>query len=215
MRVDVKFCGLTRADDAAWAASLGAAYVGVILTDSPRRVDVAGVPAILAPARGIARAVGVFGTCTPGEVADGARAAGVQVAQLHADPDAEYVDRVRTLFGGEVWAAARIAGDAVPRGIDALFEAADAVVLDARVPGRLGGTGTTFDWSRVGRALARRPRRARLVLAGGLSGANVAEAIRAVAPDVVDVSSGVERDPGIKDHTRMRAFIEAVRGATT
>jgi phosphoribosylanthranilate isomerase len=88
---------------------------------------------------------------------------------------------------------------------------ADAVVLDAKVPGRLGGTGTAFDWEGVARALDRDRGRGRIVLAGGLNPENVSRAVRIVAPDIVDVSSGVESAPGIKDHARMRAFGDAVR----
>jgi phosphoribosylanthranilate isomerase len=88
---------------------------------------------------------------------------------------------------------------------------ADAVVLDAKVSGRLGGTGTAFDWDGVARTLDRQRVRARIVLAGGLNQDNVAQAVRIVAPDIVDVSSGVESAPGIKDHARMRAFGDAVR----
>jgi phosphoribosylanthranilate isomerase len=84
-------------------------------------------------------------------------------------------------------------------------------VLDAKIPGQLGGTGQAFDWDAIARTLDRRQVRARVVLAGGLNPENVAHAVRVVAPDVVDVSSGVESAPGIKDHARMRAFSDAVR----
>jgi phosphoribosylanthranilate isomerase len=88
---------------------------------------------------------------------------------------------------------------------------ADAVVLDAKVSGKLGGTGTAFDWEGVAKTLDRQRVRARIVLAGGLNPENVAHAVHVVAPDIVDVSSGVESAPGIKDHARMRAFGDAVR----
>ncbi|HET7622853.1 MAG TPA: hypothetical protein VFK39_13195, partial [Gemmatimonadaceae bacterium] len=81
--------------------------------------------------------------------------------------------------------------------------------LDAFVPGQLGGTGTSFDWRDAARWA--RPARARLMVAGGLGAHNVAEAIDWLSPDIVDVSSGVESSPGIKDHELMRAFVRAVR----
>jgi phosphoribosylanthranilate isomerase len=118
---------------------------------------------------------------------------------------------VRPFFSGEVWAVIRVSGSELPPDSLALFSVADAVVLDAKVSGRLGGTGTTFDWDPVARTLDRQRTRSRIVLAGGLNQDNVAHAIRVVAPDVVDVSSGVEAAPGIKDHARMRAFSDAVR----
>jgi len=88
---------------------------------------------------------------------------------------------------------------------------ADAVVLDAKIAGQLGGTGHAFDWDAIAGTLERRGERTRVVLAGGLSPENVARAVRIIAPDVVDVSSGVESAPGIKNHARMRAFRDAVR----
>ncbi|HEX6058989.1 MAG TPA: phosphoribosylanthranilate isomerase [Gemmatimonadaceae bacterium] len=208
MRVDVKFCGLTRAADALEAARLGAAYVGVVFAGGPRRVSPAVAAAILAevPA-GVAR-IGVIGRGLPEALAEQAAAAGLDGVQLHGDPDAAAVDAVRRCFGGSVWAVVRVE-DRLPAGFDALAAAADAVVLDTRVAGRLGGSGIAFDWGSVARQLdRRRPRR--LVVAGGLTPENVADAVERLAPDVVDVSSGVESAPGVKDHARMRAFVGAL-----
>jgi phosphoribosylanthranilate isomerase len=210
--VDVKFCGLTRDVDAAQAASLGAGYVGVIFADSPRRVEPAAAATVLAPARGRSRAVGVFGVASIETIAAIAGVAALDVVQLHGDPAPEVVERLRPVFGGEVWAVVRIDGDGLPASAAALMRVADAIVLDTMVAGRLGGTGTAFDWERVAKMLDRERARTRVVLAGGLDAANVARAVRIIAPEVVDVSSGVERAPGIKDHARMRAFSEAVRG---
>ena len=209
---EVKFCGLTRALDAEEAVRLGARYVGVILASGPRllqpeqaRAVLAGIPA------GISR-VGVFGAREAAAIAAEAERAGVDVVQLHGDPDVPGVTAVRERFKGMVWAAIRIAGTTIPPGAEGLFEAADAVVLDARSERGLGGTGVTLPWGALARRIERfRGRRAALVLAGGLAPSNVGEAIAALAPDVVDVSSGVESVPGIKDHTLMGAFIEASR----
>ena len=211
MAADIKFCGLTRAEDAAFAASLGAAYVGVIFADSPRRVEPAAASRILTPARGRARAVGVFGRVPVEAIADIASTASLDAVQLHGDPDADLVERVRAAVDREVWAVVRIAGNELPREATTLLAVADAVVLDTKVTGQLGGTGQSFDWAPVARLLDRTRARARIVLAGGLNHENVAQAVGFIAPDVVDVSSGVERAPGIKDHDRMRLFSEAVR----
>jgi phosphoribosylanthranilate isomerase len=208
--VEVKFCGLTRETDAAFAAALGASYVGVVFAESPRRVEPALAGAVLAPTRGRAKAVGVFGPASVESVALAASDALLDVVQLHGDPSPGLVERVRPFFNGEVWAVVRISGSDLPQEATALLTVADAVVLDAKVNGRLGGTGTVFDWAGVARTLDRHRVRARIVLAGGLTPENVAEAVRVVAPDVVDVSSGVESSPGIKDHARMRAFSDAV-----
>jgi phosphoribosylanthranilate isomerase len=209
--VDIKFCGLTRAEDAEFAALLGAAYVGVIFAQSPRRLEPIVASEVLSGVRGRASTVGVFGPANVETIASVASEAGLDIVQLHGDPSPGVVERVRPFFGGEVWAVVRIAGSELPKEATALLGVADAVVLDTKVSGQLGGTGTAFDWDGIARTLDRRRVRARVVLAGGLNPENVAHAVRVVAPDVVDVSSGVESAPGIKDHARMRAFSDAVR----
>ena len=93
-----------------------------------------------------------------------------------------------------------------------LAAAADALVVDALVPGRLGGTGVAIPWGMLGESLDAMDSGHRIVLAGGLTPENVGEAISYVSPMVVDVSSGVESAPGIKDHARIRAFVAAARG---
>ena len=211
MAVDLKFCGMTREVDVAHAVSLGSAYVGVIFAESPRRLEPAVARAVLAPGRGRAKAAGVFGPASVETIASVAAEAALDVVQLHGDPSPAMIDQMRLVFGGEVWAVIRIAGSDLPADAAALIAVADAVVLDAKVPGRLGGTGTAFDWEGVATALDRERDRGRIVLAGGLNPENVSRAVRIVAPDIVDVSSGVESAPGIKDHARMRAFGDAVR----
>jgi phosphoribosylanthranilate isomerase len=209
--VEIKFCGMTRDVDTGYASSLGAAYVGVIFADSPRKVDPAHAGSVLAKARGKSKTVGVFGPVGIETVATVANDVSLDVVQLHGDPAPGVIERLRPFFGGEVWAAVRISGSTLPENATALLNVADAVVLDARVAGQLGGTGTTFDWDAIAKALDRQRVRARIVLAGGLTPDNVARAVSIVAPDIVDVSSGVESAPGIKDHARMRAFSDAVR----
>ncbi len=211
MAVEIKFCGLTRAADAEYAASLGAAYVGVIFAESPRRVDPGAATAVLAGVRRRASTVGVFGPATVETIVAVASEVGLDVVQLHGDPTPSAVEGVRPKFGGAVWAVVRIADGALPDSAAELLTVADALVLDAKVAGQLGGTGQSFDWGAIAQTLDRRRARARLVLAGGLSPENVADAVRIITPDVVDVSSGVESAPGIKDHARMRAFRDAVR----
>jgi phosphoribosylanthranilate isomerase len=209
--VEIKFCGLTRSEDTAVAVSLGAAYVGVIFAESPRQLEPATATTVLATARGRASTVGVFGPASIETIATVAAQTALDVVQLHGDPSPGVVERVRAFFGGDVWAVVRIDGAELPAEAATLLSVADAVVLDAKVAGQLGGTGVSFDWDGVARTLDRQRVRSRIVLAGGLNQDNVAHAVRVVAPDVVDVSSGVESAPGIKDHARMRAFSDAVR----
>ncbi|HTD62422.1 MAG TPA: phosphoribosylanthranilate isomerase [Gemmatimonadaceae bacterium] len=207
----VKFCGLRRAEDAAEAVRLGASYVGVIFAGGPRLVTIDQARTVLAATRDSdhVRRVGVFGADTPAAIARVVAEVGLDVVQLSADPDAKTVDAVRAATGVEVWAAVRCTTE-FPPGAITLFEHADAILLDAKVDGKLGGTGQTLAWENFARARsAACTSGRRLVLAGGLTPANVAQAIAALQPDVVDVSSGVETAPGIKDHERMRAFLEA------
>jgi phosphoribosylanthranilate isomerase len=107
-----------------------------------------------------------------------------------------------------------VTGSPLPPGIDALADAGDGILIDAFVPGALGGTGTALPWGEMTRDFAElRGRARRIILAGGLRPENVAKAIAALSPNVVDVSSGVESAPGIKDHDRMRAFRDAVEAS--
>jgi phosphoribosylanthranilate isomerase len=217
--VEIKFCGLTRAEDAQAAAALGARYAGVILTESPRRLTVERAREVFAAApAGIAR-VGVFGAEEPDAIAQSANAIGLDVVQLHGDPDGRMIARVREHWTGELWAAQRIRGSDVPRDAATLFALADAVVLDAQIQGKLGGSGVSLPWKELrDRIHSLRAGRARLVLAGGLRPENVAIAIDLLQPDVVDVSSGVESGAGgagVKDHARMRAFRDAVEAVET
>jgi phosphoribosylanthranilate isomerase len=210
---EIKFCGMMRREDADAAAALGARYIGVVFAESPRQVSderarevFAGVPL------GISR-VGVFGDTKPEQIAARADALGLDVVQLHGDPKPRMIARVRKRWHGRVWAVQRIT-DTLPDSARELFEVSDGVVLDARTPDQLGGTGVALPWEDLQeRVDLFRPPRAKLVLAGGLTPENVARAIGVLRPDVVDVSSGVELMVGIKDHARMQAFRDAVLGA--
>jgi phosphoribosylanthranilate isomerase len=208
----VKFCGMTRPQDAALAAEIGASYVGVVFADGPRRVDHATGCRILDAAGIGVKRVGVFGTNDPEEIARAAGTARLDVVQLHADPSSSDVKAIRQQFRGEIWAAIRIAGTRIPGDAEVLFDTADAIVLDARSDKRLGGTGQALPWGELAADLARDRGSSAVVLAGGLKPENVAGAIRTLGPDVVDVSSGVEISPGIKDPWLMREFYAAATG---
>jgi phosphoribosylanthranilate isomerase len=203
---------MTRPQDAALAAEIGASYVGVVLADGPRRVDAATGGSILDAAGSSVKRVGVFGTNDPEEISQAARVARLDVVQLHADPSARDVKAIKGKFRGEIWAAIRIAGSHIPGDAELLFDSADAVVLDARSDKRLGGTGQALPWSDLAVDLARDRGSAAVVLAGGLKPNNVVTAILTLGPDVVDVSSGVESSPGIKDPWLMREFYAAATG---
>lgn len=208
---EFKFCGLTRPEDARAAGELGAAYIGVIFAGGPRQLTPERARIVLDGCRTSAKRVGVFGRLPPDAIAKIVRSAKLDVVQLHGDPTAADVQAVRSAAGTRVWGVVRV-GDALPKEADSLFGTADAVVLDAKVDGTLGGTGVTIPWADIARQVAAVRRGRTLVLAGGLRPDNVASAIGALGPDVLDVSSGVESAPGIKDHARMRAFAAAAAG---
>ncbi|HMG48550.1 MAG TPA: bifunctional indole-3-glycerol-phosphate synthase TrpC/phosphoribosylanthranilate isomerase TrpF [Allosphingosinicella sp.] len=193
----VKVCGLTNAADLDMAAAAGATHAGfVIVPGTPRAVTLARAEAILARARSNCRIVGIFRDAHPAEVDAAARGLGLHAVQLHGD---EEVGAFRALLPDEteIWAAVRVgAGPLHPRA------GADRLLFDS---GR-GGTGRTFDWSRVaGRAELNRG-----LVAGGLDPANARAAAR-LGAYALDVGSGLEAVPGWKDSHRVAAFFEALR----
>ena len=214
MPTEVKFCGMTRAEDVAAAVAFGTAYVGVIFAGGPRAIDPHTAHTILAMTGNETQRVGVFGDNTAEGIAADSRTAHLDIIQLHGNPTARTVEEVRALSGLQTWAVVRINGGELPPVYEELRETADAIVLDAAAPGRLGGTGMPFDWYAVARTLVRSPRPSLLVLAGGLTADNVSQAIEALDPDVVDVSTGIEVSPGIKHPGRMRDFAAAVRSSS-
>jgi len=211
---EVKFCGLTRAEDARVASELGASFVGAIFAAGPRLLTAERAVEVFAGAGDGPLRVGVFGADAPARTSEIAASAGLDVVQLHGDPRAADILDMRARFDGEIWAVVRSRGSLLPEWAEELFREADAVLLDAHVDGQLGGTGVALDWGALARSVNDLRGDTPVVLAGGLKPANVAEAIRLLAPEVVDVSSGVESAPGIKNHASMRAFIDAVRLAS-
>ncbi len=210
----VKFCGLTRPVDADYAAALGAAYVGVIFAGGPRTLTPAEASKVMAAVpRGGPKRVGVFSGTAPNEIARSADQIPLDVVQLHVQPGAAGADEVAAVArcaARPLWAVLRCEEGRVPEHASKLAVYADALLIDAHVPGKLGGTGVALAWETLAEAVAAVRGTQPLVLAGGLTPDNVARAISALRPDVVDVSSGVERAPGVKDHGRMRAFMDAV-----
>jgi phosphoribosylanthranilate isomerase len=208
---DIKICGLTRSVDAEYADAAGVEYLGVIFAGGPRERTPTQARDTLAGRR--ARKAGVFADQAEEVIASFVEVVGLDVVQLHGRVDADRVERVRAATGREVWAVVRTSDGALPEHVDELADASDALLIDAHVPGQLGGSGVRVPWDRLGESLDALDYHPRIILAGGLTPENVAEAIDLVAPNVVDISSGVESSPGIKDHARLRAFVAAVRSA--
>jgi phosphoribosylanthranilate isomerase len=198
----VKICGITRAVDADVAVEAGANALGFIFwPNSPRFVDPYSARAIAGTLPPFVVPVGVF-VNQPVEYVKGVAAlVGLGAVQLHGDEDAAYLARVRQPVIKAV--SVSDASDQLDQ-----WSPRTMLLLDVRDPVARGGTGRTIDWA----AAASIAKRRRSLLAGGLTPDNVAEAITLVQPYGIDVSSGVERSPGVKDPARIRALFEAVNG---
>lgn len=212
----IKFCGMTRPQDAELAEQLRANFVGVILTTSPRKVSADQALRVFDAAPSL-RHVGVVGA--GGKVSTIGRTARnleLDVVQLHGAFTPDEMSRLRDEFDGEIWAVAPVedASGVIGQEWRALSDTADALLLDTSVKGRSGGTGVPFHWSSAREQVHTISREIPVILAGGLNPQNVAEAITTLKPAVVDVSSGVEASAGVKDPELMQAFANAVRSAS-
>jgi phosphoribosylanthranilate isomerase len=207
MRVRVKVCGITSYEDAAMALDLGIDALGFnFYPFSPRFIDPAAARSIIRRLPPFATAVGVFvNVADPAEVDGNARAAGLQVLQLHGD---ESVDYCRRLRAWPLIKAVRIDKDVDLENL--LRFPAQAILLDSKDDRLFGGTGKVFDWTLARTSIPG----LRIILAGGMNSANVGEVIRGVQPYAVDVCSGVESHPGKKDAAKLTAFMREVLYAT-
>jgi phosphoribosylanthranilate isomerase len=204
----VKICGITSTEDALVAAEAGADLLGLVFyPPSPRYVTLDSARQIAAAVRrtaSLVRLVGVFVDVEPSSIRNVMAGCGLDYAQLHGTESPEVVAAL-TVGGLRVIKAFRV------RSTSSLSEiqnyGATAYLLDAYVRGQPGGTGHTFNWCLAQRAKAYGP----VLLAGGLTSDNVAQAIAAVGPWGVDVSSGVEASPGRKDADKVRRFVAAVK----
>ena len=198
----VKICGITRPEDARAAAAAGATVIGMVFwPGSPRVVDSETARRIVSALPAGVPAIGVFVNQPVEEINAAIDAAGLFGVQLHGDEPVDMIARIRRPVVRALSLDDVAMIDALPLEVTVLLDAADPV--------KRGGTGQTIDWAAAREVARRRP----IVLAGGLTPENVEHAIEAVRPYAVDVSSGVEASPGIKDRARMAAFIDAVRRA--
>jgi phosphoribosylanthranilate isomerase len=201
----VKVCGITRHEDAELAVELGAWALGLVLwPQSPRAADPAAAAAIAAALRRRVELVGVFVNATLEEIAHAADELHLTHVQLHGDEGPAFCAEAGRRTGAKVIKAIRVASAADFQDVERYHT--DFHLLDTAVRGLRGGSGRTWDWALAGT----RRRRVPAILSGGLNPDNVAAGIAAVEPFAVDVSSGVEASPGVKDHAKLRAFMAAV-----
>jgi phosphoribosylanthranilate isomerase len=200
--VFVKICGVRTLDDALFAAKAGADAIGFNFWPQSKRflpIEEAGHIAKKLPAR--LSTVGVFVNAAESEIMSAFQHGAVDFVQLHGDETPDFCRR----FAGRYWKALRLRGEESLSQLDAY--GGDLLLLDADAP-NYGGSGERADVDLARRAAAKR----RVLLAGGLTPENVADAVRAVRPYGVDVASGVESSPGVKDRTKVAAFITAAKG---
>ena len=217
----VKICGITRVDDARFALEAGADWIGLNLVAGPRKIDLAAAADILSQLDDRARAVAlvvVEKDSVPNSTLEVLKTHGVRRLQLYGDSAGEAVRRLAD-EGFESILVHPVADEASLAALDGVLGARDGtrpnyVLFDSAVAGQAGGTGRLADWN----AIASAHERGRyadwppMILGGGLTPGNVAQAVRTLAPFGVDVSSGVESAPGCKDHARVREFVAAARG---
>ena len=198
-----KICGITRIDDALAAVAAGADAIGfVFYAKSPRAVTAAQARAIIGALPPFVTTVGLFVNASACELNETLDAVPLDLLQFHGDETPQqcegyhrpYIKALRVKAGDDIAAAC------------AAYASASGILLDTYVEGVPGGTGQAFDWSLIPQGLSKP-----IILAGGLSVQNVAQAIAQVQPYAVDVSGGVEKSKGIKDHDKIRAFMQAVR----
>ena len=211
-RPEVKICGLTRRSDAEVVAAAGARYAGVVLAPGGKRSITPTAAAALFANLPLVR-VGIFVDAPIDVVSLDADVAGLDVLQLHGNEPVTTVRALRARGRWRVWKAVRLrAPDDLTRAVGDYGGEVDGLLLDAWSPDAAGGTGTRFDWAALAPVRAGLPTRVRLIVAGGLTPGNVDLAIRILTPDVVDVSSGVELSPGVKDPSAIPAFVAAAAG---
>lgn len=211
--VRVKICGLTRREDAQLAAAAGAAHGGVILAAGGKRSVTPQHAAGLFDGLPLSR-VGIFVDAPLDQIRRAADAAGLHVLQLHGSESPDLVRSLRAEGRWRVWKAVR------PRSAAEMLEAVerfgselDGLLLDGWSAAAPGGTGARFPWEEVAGHRDQLPAGVELIAAGGLHASNVARAIELLRPSVVDVSSGVESAPGVKDPHAIPAFVAAAARA--
>lgn len=199
MAIRVKFCGITRPEDGVHAAALGVAAIGLVFVEaSPRAVDITRAREICRALPPLTGVVGLFMNAPAASVVSVLDEVPLNWLQFHGDESPEYCAG----FGRPFIKALPMAS---PEHVQYhRWKQADALLLDGHAAGAMGGSGERFDWRHI------EPPSAPWILAGGLNPENVGEAIEALRPQAIDVSSGIESAPGIKSVERMNRFMENI-----
>lgn len=204
MRTRVKICGITRRQDAEFAVKSGADALGLVFFEpSPRAVTIEQAAAITAQLAPFVSVVGLFVNAMTETVRQTIEQVPLSLLQFHGDESAEFCEQFNMPYIKAI--RMQSAADLIQASKD--FASASALLLDSYQQGVPGGTGQTFDWSMI--TAVNKP----LILAGGLTTENVAEAIRQVSPYAVDVSGGVEESKGLKSNNKISAFMREVANA--
>ena len=215
----IKICGNTNLEDAQFAAESGADAVGFVFAPSPRRVQPDNVAQITAKLPQTLEKYGVFVDADFNEIVATVESCGLTGVQLHRTKELQLAQRLRAHFAGQVRILQVVHYmDEDPDFADQLTrlsgdKSLDGVLVDSSTRQAVGGTGTTFNWLGARDSFRRAAPHLRLIAAGGLNPENVKQAIETLRPRGVDVVSGVESEPGHKDHAKMLAFIEAAHAA--
>lgn len=197
----VKICGITNSEDALYASDLGASFIGMIFyPDSPRFVTYETALKIVSSLPELVIPVGVFVNPTLEEVVSGIKETGIKAVQIHGTLNQDELKELKII---------KIRAFGINDSFD--FRSVsdndyDYLLLDNSIKGQYGGTGKTFNWTKIPSSI----NKDKLILAGGLNPENIGEAIKSVKPAVVDVSSGVESSPGIKDKSKLITFFKSV-----
>lgn len=207
MSTKVKICGITNVDDAVFSAECGADALGFIFYEkSARNIDTLTARGIIKRLPPLLTTVGVFVGENISTVKEVVEDTGIDVVQLHGGESVEYLIELERLLPNTKFIKVLRIGEG--RGLEGAEEFdVSAFLLDTFAKDLRGGTGKVFDWE-IAREAARL---GRIILSGGLNPENVIEAVKSVNPYAVDVSSGVEAEPGIKDHDKVENFIDRIK----
>jgi phosphoribosylanthranilate isomerase len=218
----VKICGTTNLEDARAAADAGADAVGFVFADSPRKIDPKQAAEIVSQLPSAVEKVGVFVNERAARIREIVKQVGLTAVQLYGEEAADSAERLfpvepqqrprvyRALSMKTIFSAANATAFLRAHRVKQVF---DALLVDSGSSTRGGGTGLTFDWERARPFITGLKKTGKVIVAGGLTPENVARAVEMFRPWGVDVASGVEKEPGRKDHEKIRAFVTAARRA--